>query len=283
VLFFSLLFSFFIFGGYFITKEIVNPDAQVEKLQSQNRDLMRRLDSYIAKFEKFESEIDLLNETNNTLRLAANLEPLDEEERTVGTGGALFDEIIPSSSEELSRVVSQLDTYVDKIDFKINIEKNTYEEIKKNFELNNKLYDAIPAVKPSEGYFGDRFGMRLHPILKLRRMHHGLDIVTNIGTPVYAPGGGKVKYIGRKGGYGLTLILDHGFGYTTLYSHLSKVEIKRGQTVERGDLIARTGNSGKLSTGPHLHYEVRHNGIALNPKNFIYDDVSLFEIIAQND
>ncbi|GBD91038.1 murein DD-endopeptidase MepM [bacterium BMS3Abin04] len=131
-----------------------------------------------------------------------------------------------------------------------------------------------------KGRFGDRFGMRMHPILHIRRMHNGLDIIANIGTKVYAPGAGKVSFVGRKNGYGKVVEIDHGFGYVTLYAHLSKQFVKRGQRVKRGDLIALSGNSGRLTTGPHLHYEVRHDGIPLNPRNFMYDDIKLFDIVS---
>ncbi|MCK5087398.1 MAG: M23 family metallopeptidase [Melioribacteraceae bacterium] len=109
-------------------------------------------------------------------------------------------------------------------------------------------------------------------------MHNGVDVLSKTGTEVFAPGNGRVTFLGRKGGFGKTIEIDHGFGYKTLYGHLSRYKVKKGQRVKRGDLIALTGGSGSLSTGPHLHYEVRHNGIALNPKNFIFDDVKIFEI-----
>ncbi|MCK5456006.1 MAG: M23 family metallopeptidase [Melioribacteraceae bacterium] len=175
-------------------------------------------------------------------------------------------------------VITSLQKSIDHAKMKIEFEKNNYNEIETAFNENQKLYDAIPAIKPSEGNYGDRFGVRFHPILKIRRMHNGVDMLSNIGTPVYAPGAGKVEFVGRKGGFGKTIIVNHGFGYKTLYGHLSKYKVKRGQRIERGDLIALTGSSGKLSTGPHLHYEVRHNGIALNPRNFIFDDVNIFDL-----
>jgi murein DD-endopeptidase MepM/ murein hydrolase activator NlpD len=102
--------------------------------------------------------------------------------------------------------------------------------------------------------------MRRHPILKIVRMHEGVDIITDTGTSVFASGRGKVDFVGRRGGYGLTVEINHGFGYRTVYAHLSKTLVKSGQTIDRGHLIALSGNSG-LSTGPHLHYEVHHNGI----------------------
>ncbi|MCK5456966.1 MAG: M23 family metallopeptidase [Melioribacteraceae bacterium] len=160
---------------------------------------------------------------------------------------------------------------------KIKLENENYSEIKNTFESNSELYDALPAIKPTTGNFGDRFGMRRHPIIKIKRMHNGVDFLPYYNTPVYAPGGGIIEYVGRNGGFGKMVIINHGFGYKTRYAHLNKYKVKKGQKVKRGDLIGLTGNSG-LSTGPHLHYEVRHNGIALNPRNFIFDDIKIFEL-----
>jgi murein DD-endopeptidase MepM/ murein hydrolase activator NlpD len=121
----------------------------------------------------------------------------------------------------------------------------------------------------------------MHPILKVKRRHPGIDFVADIGTPVYAPGKGRVIYVGRRGGYGLEIEIDHGFGYRTRYAHLSKSFVKRGKRVSRGDLIAKTGNSG-LSTGPHLHYEVSHSGKKLNPSQFFFDDFGFVELTQNN-
>jgi murein DD-endopeptidase MepM/ murein hydrolase activator NlpD len=117
--------------------------------------------------------------------------------------------------------------------------------------------------------------MRLHPILKVRRMHEGIDIVTDTGTPVHASGNGTVAFVGRNKGYGLEVEIDHGFGYRTIYAHLSSSKVKLGQKVNRGDIIAKTGNTG-LSSGPHLHYEVHHNGVKQDPLDYFFDDLSIF-------
>ncbi len=147
---------------------------------------------------------------------------------------------------------------------------------------NEKLFESIPAIIPTNGdYASSRFGMRIHPILKVRKMHPGMDFVTNVGTPVYAPANGKVVSVRRNGGYGLEVVIDHGYGYRTKYAHLSKSVVKRWQKVERGQMIAKTGNSG-LSTGPHLHYEVSHNGRKLNPARFFINDLGFTELIRHN-
>lgn len=258
----------------------MNPDLEVKALQKKNRNLQAQLNELITKYHNFDTQLEGLIAQSNDLRLRVNLEPLADEDRKFGIGGSVFEEYIPSNSIEFDNLLRGLNSYVDEINTKLQLEKNNYSEIETTLELNEKLFESIPAIIPTTGRVSDSYGMRMHPILKIRRMHPGLDIVANIGTPVYAPGGGVVTFSGRRGGYGLTLEIDHGFGYQTVYAHLSSINVKKGQKLKRGDLIAETGNSGKLSTGPHLHYEVRHNGIALNPSNFMYDDVDLFEVVS---
>ena len=107
-------------------------------------------------------------------------------------------------------------------------------------------------------------------------MHTGIDIVTNIGTNVKSTGKGKVVFVGRKPGYGYTVEINHGFGYKSVYAHLSSIKVKEGQLVKRGQTIAKSGNSG-LSSGPHLHYEVLHDGQNFNPAEFFFDEYSYFE------
>jgi murein DD-endopeptidase MepM/ murein hydrolase activator NlpD len=114
--------------------------------------------------------------------------------------------------------------------------------------------------------------MRLHPILNIYRMHEGIDIINEVGTSVYASADGTVDFTGRRGGYGLAVEINHGYSLKTLYGHLSKIVVREGQQVKRGELIARSGNTG-LSNGPHLHYEVRINGVAQNPTEYFFDDI----------
>ncbi len=277
-MFSSFVFSFLIFGTYFIIKEYLNPDAEVRALLAENRNLTNRLQSYVEKFRQFEREFDYLVRTNNDLRLAANLEPYKEEDYVIGMGGRIFDDINPSSSDDINELVNVLETNTERIKLRIDFEKENYKEIENTLNYNSKLFEALPAIKPTSGRYGDKFGMRKHPILKIRRMHTGLDIIANIGTPVHAPGSGTVEYAGFKSGYGKTIVINHGFSYKTVYGHLSGYKVKVGQKISRGDLIGYTGNSGRLSTGPHLHYEVLHNGIALDPRNFIFDEVKVFEL-----
>jgi murein DD-endopeptidase MepM/ murein hydrolase activator NlpD len=123
--------------------------------------------------------------------------------------------------------------------------------------------------------------MRIHPVLHVYRMHAGIDIINDVGTNVYAAGDGVVHFAGRTmGGYGIVIELSHGYGYSTLYAHLGKVLVHEGQTVKRGELIAKSGRSGLVS-GPHLHFEVRRNGAKQNPVDYFFDDVDAARYRAQ--
>ncbi len=278
ILFFAVLVSFFVFGTFLVFNEFINPDSEVKSLKNNNALLKEKLDHYKNLFDQLDNRITSLSSQSHDLRLKANLEPANPDE-SVGTGGSVFEPIRTSSLGGYENYIDKLDSYVNNISLKVKLEKNNYEEISKAFQDNEKLFDVIPAIRPCEGKIADDFGIRFHPILKIMRMHNGVDIVTDTGTKVFAPGAGTVAFIGYRGGYGLTLEIEHGFGYRTIYAHLESIKVKEGQHLQRGDLIALSGNSGKLSTGPHLHYEVRHDGIALDPRNFIYDDVSIFEVV----
>jgi murein DD-endopeptidase MepM/ murein hydrolase activator NlpD len=279
ILFFSTLISFLVFGTFFIVNQIINPNSQVAKLQAENHALKKKLESALSKYEELDKYLDKLSRENNALRLAVNLEPVDVKNRVKGIGGQIFDDIPITSSKDVQKVLTKLNEKISEVTAEVNFEKDNYERIKKKLEYNKKLYACIPAIKPADGPYGDKFGMRWHPILKIRRMHSGIDILVNTGTPVYAPGDGVISFVGRRGGYGKVVEIDHGFGYTTLYAHLSRFLVRKGQKVKRGEKIALSGNTGRLSTGPHLHYEVRYHGVPLNPRNFIFDDVKLFEIV----
>jgi len=136
---------------------------------------------------------------------------------------------------------------------------------------------SIPSIQPISNKdltrLASGFGMRMHPIYKIMKLHAGMDFTADIGTDIYVTGDGVVEKVGRMSGYGQIVIVDHGFGYKTRYAHVSKYNVKEGQKVKRGDVIAFVGNTG-ASVGPHLHYEVRKNGEAVNPVNYFFNDLS---------
>ncbi len=277
-----LTFSAFIFGAYFFINSITNPGNSLIALKSENEILKKKLFEVTNKFEVVNKQVDSLSRFDSELRLAADLEPISEEEKKLGVGGGYFDNSLDFLKDESAFKLKTAISFADEVTRKVSFERSQYDEIANQLNENKKLYASIPAIKPCDGSISlHGFGMRFHPILGIKRMHDGIDIITDRGTPVHAAGRGKIDFVGYKGGYGLTIEIDHGFGYRSVYAHLSKTLVKEGQLVNRGDVIAKTGNSG-LSTGPHLHYEVHHNGVIENPKGFFFDDVSFFDSTNSN-
>jgi len=133
------------------------------------------------------------------------------------------------------------------------------------------LMNAIPNIRPARGWTTSRFGYRVSPFTGKPALHAGLDVAAAPGSPVYAPADGVVTFAGYDEGYGKMVTIDHGYGYSTRFGHNSQIYVQVGQHVSRWDIIASVGNTGR-STGPHLHYEVRLNGVPKNPANFILDD-----------
>lgn len=134
------------------------------------------------------------------------------------------------------------------------------------------LLSSTPSIMPVKGWLTSPFGLRINPFTRFRQMHEGLDIANRVGAKIHAPSDGYVTFVGKRGGYGNLIAIDHGYGVTTRFGHLSSTNVKPGDKVTRGDIIGRLGDSGK-STGPHLHYEVRRNGIPVNPHNYIIPNI----------
>ncbi len=271
-----ILTSLFI-GGFYLFNSMINSDSEIATLKSENKNLTKKIKELVSLYEKLNLDLADLEQTNDELRIAANLQPIPLEEKVLGTGGNAFDNIPKLISSNSDLDVDKVLGYIETIQNKFEYEKKNYLSISSKLKENQKLYAALPAIKPSNGSFGlHGFGMRLHPILGYTRMHEGVDIITNIGTPVKASGSGTIDFVGYRNGLGLCIEIDHGFGYRTVYGHLSATTVKQGDKVTRTQIVAKTGNSG-LSSGPHLHYEVIYNGVKQNPMDFIFDDLIAFE------
>ena len=171
----------------------------------------------------------------------------------------------------------ELSQHYAAFDFKYKNIKNLASELElKIHALDQHLLDkesilrSTPSILPTNGWITSYFGHRISPTAGVRKMHEGLDVGANFGTPIFAPADGVVTYAGNKAGFGLFVQIDHGYGIETIYAHSQKILTRNGQRIKRGDLIAKVGSSG-YSTGPHLHYEVRVNGIAVDPLYFILE------------
>jgi murein DD-endopeptidase MepM/ murein hydrolase activator NlpD len=276
-----LTFSSFIFGAYFFINSIANPTNSLISMRSENEVLKKKLTEVVDKYRDLNNQIDSLSKQDKDLRIAADLAPVSDEEKQLGVGGGYFDNSLDFLSDKSAFKLKDALAFVDEVSRKVAFEKENYSEISKQLSLNKQLYAAMPAIRPCAGTVEHDFGMRFHPILGIRRMHEGIDILADRGTPVHATGDGKIVFVGYKGGFGLTIEIDHGFGYRTVYAHLSKTMVRKGKEVNRGDVIAKSGSSG-LATGPHLHYEIHHNGIIENPIGFFFDDMAYFDSTNSN-
>ena len=245
--------------------------------------LQRELQNMKLRYQVLNKKMDLaekvladVQERDNTLyRVYFEADPISEEQRKAGFGGV--NRYRDLQGYENSDLIAETSERLDILMKQIVVQSKSLSRITEMAEEKEKLLAAIPAIQPVENEnlkrMASGYGMRMHPILKYRRMHTGMDFSAPRGTPVYATGDARVKQASREGGFGNLIILDHGFGYETFYAHIQKFEVWRGQHVERGQIIGYVGSTG-LSTAPHLHYEVHKEGRVVNPVNFYYGDLN---------
>ncbi len=229
------------------------------------------------KLEKANTVLENLQERDNHLyRTYFELNPISDEVRKGGFGGT--DRYKDLKNLSKADLVIETSKKVDMLSKQLLVQSQSIEEIAKRAKEKEKMLASIPAIQPVAKdelkRLASGYGMRRHPILKIGKMHWGLDFSADTGTPIYATGDAVVKSAGRMGGYGNVVVLDHGYGYETYYAHMSKFgKYTTGQKVKRGDIIGYVGNTG-LSSGPHLHYEVHKNGEKIDPISFFYKSVS---------
>ena len=176
-----------------------------------------------------------------------------------------------------SELAADLTLKVDLLEKEMYVQAKSYDEVAQMAKEQEIRMENIPAIQPVMNKDLKRvasgYGMRIDPVYHVRKFHQGMDFTAPTGTEIFATGNARVEFTGWKQGYGNTVILDHGYGYKTLYAHLYKSLVRKGQKVRRSDIIALVGNTGK-STGPHLHYEVRLNGKPVDPRNYYFYDLS---------
>ena len=221
-------------------------------------------------------QIEVIEDKDIALRAYAGMPDIDQDIRELGIGGMTlnsnkyFDNIAPVINKELAILEMDVEKISREINFEIKSYGSIYDKVKKNIHRISK----IPSIRPVDGgYLNSTFGYRLDPIDNVKRFHHGQDITVKSGSPIYAPADGIIKRAYYVGGFGNHIKIDHGLGYTTLFAHLSKLKVKHGQKVKRGEVIGFSGNTGR-STAPHLHYEIHYYGEPQNPLDFFFSDIS---------
>lgn len=256
-------------------------NSKIKTLERTNAVLTSRLSEAKSRIDSLNHYVDVIAEKDEELRIVLGLPTLSQDVRDVGIGGADFvynlnDEV--SGFEDNVGLGDQLNR-IAKLEREINLEMTSYKELLNAFHKKQDSIKHVPALKPViDGRISSSFGSRNHPLYKVRKHHEGLDLAAKIGTPVYAAADGVVKFVGWNGGYGKVVKLNHKYGFETYYGHLNKWVVRNGQKVKRGQKIAEVGNTGN-STGPHLHYEVRLNGKAKNPRGFYFEDKELNTLV----
>lgn len=256
--------------GYFGLDPLGLQTLRADSISKENSILKAQLASLDNKLEDFAGVMEELRTSDDQLRTSVNLPRLSAGIRKVSIGGVEKNRDYGVSANANKLIAGALNT-LDVLNREARLQEVSYSDILSKYRRNQELFQHIPAIDPIRGgIMTDGFGMRFHPILRIRLMHEGIDLEADVGTPVHATGDGVVTYVGRRGGYGKVIVINNGFGYTTLFGHLSKQLVKDGQKVRRGQVIALSGDTG-LSTGPHLHYEVRKNGVHVNPADYFFN------------
>ncbi len=219
----------------------------------------------------------LQNRDDKVYRTIFEQEPIASSIRNAGIGGTRrYQDLVEQELENGNFLLRTL-TRFDQLKRQMYIQTKSYDELLSLAKRQHLMLASIPAITPislKQSYLSSGFGLRFHPIHKIRRMHTGIDFGARVGTPVYATGAGKVTKVStRFTGAGKNIEIDHGFGFKTKYFHLSEFNVKVGQKIKRGELIAYSGNTG-TSSGPHLHYEVVKNRKKVNPIHYFYQDIT---------
>jgi murein DD-endopeptidase MepM/ murein hydrolase activator NlpD len=246
-----------------LKRELVNMELQFELLNKKMGQAQRVL-----------SEVE--ERDNAIYRVYFEANPISEEQRKAGFGGVNRYKTLEGFDN--SNLIISTSKKIDILTKQIVVQSKSLDEIAILAEEKEKLLKAIPTIQPVKNEdltrMASGFGYRSDPFTKARKFHKGMDFTAPRGTPIYATGNGVVKRADRRSsGYGHHVRIDHGFGYVSLYAHLYKYAVKKGQKVKRGDLIGFVGSTGR-SQAPHLHYEIFKDGRNLNPINFYYGDLT---------
>ena len=267
--------NFLIFFGVFIATLVVlnyslslrfSEDYYKIKLEETDQKYSEVSQELLDRITQLENELKLIEEKDSELRTYATLAPLSDDVKAQGVGGS---EVDTNKNAVDNSSIMFLKEKVDSLAFAVNIQKDSFNTIFNKIKSNEKMYRHIPSISPVKGYIGSKYGYRTDPIDGKRRMHSGLDFPVNLNTDVVATGDGVVTKAQYDSGWGRYIKIDHGYGYETVYAHLWKINVKKGQKVKRGDKIGKSGNSGRAA-GFHLHYEVHKNNKTVDPLNYFF-------------
>lgn len=245
--------------------------------------LRREVEQFKFQYQLINDRMDILATVLDDMRVRDDhiyrvifeSEPIPKTVRDAAFGGT--DRYAQFQGYQNSQLISSTMQRLDQLTRQLYVQSKSYDEVFDMAKNKADMLASIPAIIPvANGVerLVSGFGFRIHPIYKTRRMHTGVDFLAPTGTPIYATGNGKVVEAERSNhGYGRMVVIDHGYGYQTLYAHLSQIRVREGQEIKRGEIIGLVGNTG-TSTAPHLHYEVIRNGRKVNPVDYFFNDLS---------
>ena len=264
---FTLLCTTFFFCDYIQVKKKA---FEVSRLRQEAQTQKSQIHFFSSRIEELEKQLSKLKDFDKKIRIIANLERSQESTPFMGMGGPSPSDIREKLKGEKDEkgLVHQMKSDIDRLQSEATSQEVSLSELEKVLQTKKEMLIHTPSIWPVFGWVTSGFGFRTNPFTGLNQMHEGVDISNRVGTIIVAPADGFISDIGNDWVHGRILVISHGFGMTTRYSHLNKVLVKVGQKVKRGDKIAEVGVSGK-STGPHLHYEVRLHGIPVNPMRHI--------------
>jgi septal ring factor EnvC (AmiA/AmiB activator) len=262
-----------VFAAFFDSPREKALEREIEQMEIQYELIHREMSS-------IEKVLDGLQKTDDNLyRTIFESEPIPSSLRESGTGGVNRYESLEGYSN--SRLVIETATRLDRIRKKVYVQAKSFDELIGLARSKEEMLKCVPAIIPISNKDLTRtasgYGWRIHPIYKISKFHYGMDFTAPEGTEVYATGNGTVvDVITAQRGLGKHIIIDHGFGYTSIYGHLSNFNVRVGQKVQRGDIIGFVGSTG-LSVADHLHYEIKLNGANVNPVNYYFEDLTALD------
>jgi murein DD-endopeptidase MepM/ murein hydrolase activator NlpD len=241
---------------------------QLDELGSQRKQIQKFADA----INQLKTHLAGLKDSEKKLKMVANIDASKDQEGVFGIGGSLPEDIDTKIdlTKKHNSLVREMHEQVEQLNAGITSQGETFKTLFEHLENRQNILACTPSIRPVDGWITSRFGRRKSPFTGRIEFHKGLDIATRKKTPIVASAGGVVTYAGKKGYLGNVVIIDHGYGIVTRYAHLYKALKKKGEKVMRGDKIALVGSSGR-TTGPHLHYEVRLNGVPVNPAKYFLD------------
>jgi murein DD-endopeptidase MepM/ murein hydrolase activator NlpD len=243
--------------------------SRAARLQQENASLARELGELHGKLVSLADTISRISQRDSHIRVLANLEPIDPQVQEAGIGGPGSSELSLTGLTGIARRSAEVRVDLGALIRRANLLASSFKEAADSLSLHTARLAATPSIMPTQGWLSSAFSaMREHPILHLARPHEGIDISAPMGSPIEAPAAGIVIDTGWETGYGNTVTINHGFGIVTKFAHASKILVKKGQRVSRGERIALVGNTG-LATGPHLHYEVHVDGRPVDPLKYV--------------